>query len=64
MTSGFWPVILVMSPTAASITLRSATASPTPMLTVILVIFGTCMGFASCKSALSFGTTVVAVKLF
>ena len=56
--SGFWPVILVMSPTAASITLRSATASPTPMLTVILVIFGTSMGLASCKSALSLGTTV------
>ena len=44
-SSGFWPVILVRSAAAASTTLRSATASPTPMLTVILVIFGTCMGF-------------------
>ena len=25
----------------------SATASPTPMFTEILVIFGTCMGFAT-----------------
>ena len=48
--SGFWPVIFVRSPTAASMTLRSATASPTPMLTVILVIRGTCMGLASRSS--------------
>ena len=41
--TGFWPVIFVRSPIAASRTLRSATASPTPMLTVIFVIFGTCI---------------------
>ena len=47
VTSGFWPVISVMSPTALSMTFLSATASPTPMFTVILVIFGTCIGFAT-----------------
>jgi hypothetical protein len=57
-STGFWPVILVRSATAASMTLRSATASPTPMFTVILVIFGICMAFLRPKSCLSFGTTV------
>ncbi len=57
--SGFWPVILAMSPAALSMTLRSATASPTPMLTVILVIRGTSMTFDRFNSDLSFGTTVV-----
>ena len=44
-TMGFWPAILVISATACSMTLRSATASPTPILSVILVIFGICMTF-------------------
>ena len=56
--SGFCPVILVRSVTAASITLRSATASPTPMLTVILVIRGTCIAFSILRSSLKRGTTV------
>jgi hypothetical protein len=55
---GFWPVILVRSATAASMTLRSATASPTPMFTVILVIFGTCMTFFTPRSLVSLGITV------
>ena len=38
VTSGFWPVIFVRSVTAASMTFLSATASPTPMFTVILVM--------------------------
>ena len=41
--SGFCPVILVRSATAASITFLSATASPTPMLIVILAMRGTCI---------------------
>jgi len=55
--SGFCPVIFVRSATAASITFLSATASPTPMLTVILVIRGTCIGFASARPSRSCGTT-------
>ena len=57
--SGFWPVILARSAAAASTTLRSATASPTPMFTVILVIRGTCIGFLSPRSLVSWGTTVL-----
>ena len=56
--SGFWPVILVRSATAASITFLSATASPTPMLTVILLMRGTCMRLSIFSSARSFGITV------
>ncbi len=56
---GFWPVILVRSPTAASMTLRSATASPTPMFTVIFVIRGTSIGLDSFRSARSCGTTLL-----
>ena len=41
--AGFWPAILVMSATALSIIFLSFTASPTPMLRVILVMRGTCM---------------------
>ena len=56
--SGFWPVILVRSATAASITLWSATASPTPMLIVILVMRGTCITLAIFRSSRRRGTTV------
>ena len=52
VTTGFWPVILVRSPTAASMTFLSATASPTPMLTVILVMRGTCIGVLAPSSSL------------
>ena len=42
--SGFWPLIFCMSETAFSITFLSAIASPTPILSVILVMRGTCIG--------------------
>ena len=44
VTTGFWPAILVRSPTALSMTFLSATASHTPMFSVILVRRGTCIG--------------------
>jgi hypothetical protein len=44
VTTGFWPAILVRSPTALSMTFLSATASLTPMFSVILVRRGTCIG--------------------
>ena len=44
VTTGFWPAILVRSATALSMTFLSATASLTPMLSVILVMRGTSMG--------------------
>ena len=43
VTTGFWPAILVRSPTALSMTFLSATASLTPMFSVILVMRGTSM---------------------
>ena len=46
VTTGFWPAIKVMSPTAASTFLRSPVPSPTPMLRTTLVSRGTCIGFA------------------
>ena len=49
-TAGFWPVIFARPPLAASMTFLSATASPTPMLIVILVMRGTCMSEASPSS--------------
>src|SRR5882724_7171004 len=58
VTSGFWPVIFARSPTALSMIFLSATASPTPMLTVILVIFGTSMTFFSSRLFWSPGTIV------
>ena len=45
VTTGFWPAILVMSATAFSMTFLSAVVSPTPMLSVILVMRGTCIRF-------------------
>ena len=43
VTTGFWPAILVRSPTAWSITFLSATASLTPMFSVIFSRRGTCI---------------------
>ena len=43
VTTGFWPAILVRSPTALSMTFLSDTASLTPMFSVILVRRGTCI---------------------
>src|SRR3981189_140824 len=45
-----------MSAVAASMTFLSATASPTPMLTVILRMRGTCIVFLRSSLALSSGT--------
>ena len=43
VTTGFWPAILVMSPTALSMIFLSPTASPTPMLRTIFWMRGTCI---------------------
>jgi hypothetical protein len=45
VTIGFWPEIFAMSSTAFSSTFLLPTASPTPMLSVILVRRGTCITF-------------------
>jgi hypothetical protein len=45
VTIGFWPVIVVRSPTAASSALALAIASPSPMLTTTLSSRGICMTF-------------------
>ena len=42
---------------ALSSTLRSASASPTPMFSVIFVIRGTAIGFATPSCFMSAGTT-------
>ena len=55
VTSGFWPVIAVRSLMAPSISFESRAASPTPMLTTILVRPGTCMTFVISNSACSAG---------
>src|SRR5690349_640211 len=52
---GFWPVIAVRSLTAPSISFESRAASPTPMLTTILVRPGTCMMLAISNSLVSAG---------
>jgi len=44
VTIGFWPVIIVMSPMAASRAFAFDRASPRPMLTTILLSFGTSIG--------------------
>ncbi|MNV86559.1 hypothetical protein D3C71_1806030 [compost metagenome] len=44
VTTGFWPVILVMSATAFSSTFLLVAASPTPMFKVTLTRRGTCIG--------------------
>ena len=55
VTSGFWPVIAVRSLTAPSISLESRAASPTPMLTTILTMPGTCITLAISNSDFSAG---------
>ena len=55
VTCGFWPVIAVRSLIAPSISFESRAASPTPMLTTILVRPGTCMTFAKSNSLCSAG---------
>jgi hypothetical protein len=49
------PAITVSSSTAASSCLASFFASPTPMLSVIFVIFGTCMSELRPSSSLRAG---------
>ena len=56
VTCGFWPVIAVRSLTAPSISFESRAASPTPMLTTILVRPGTCMTFVMSNCSCSAGT--------
>ena len=46
VTTGFWPVMMARSPTAASSALAFCSASPRPMLTTIFVRRGTCMGLS------------------
>jgi len=46
VATGFCPLILARSAIALSSFLRSAAASPTPMLITILSSLGTCIGFA------------------
>ena len=55
VTCGFWPVIAVRSLIAPSISFESRAASPTPMLTTILVRPGTCMTFLISNSDCSAG---------
>src|SRR5882757_9084473 len=62
VTAGFWPVIFAISAVAASMTFLSATASPTPMLTVIFKIRGTCIVFLSSSFCLSSGT-ILSLKI-
>ena len=46
VTIGFWPVMRVRSPTAASSALAFVSASPSPMFTTIFSSRGTCIGLA------------------
>jgi len=64
VTAGFCPVIFAMSAVAASITFLSATASPTPMLIVILRIRGTCIVFLRSSLALKLRHELLFVNLF
>ena len=57
VTSGFWPLISVMSATAASSAFLSAAASPTPMFRVIFSSLGTAITLAMPSSSRSRGTT-------
>jgi len=57
VTMGFWPVIVVTSPSAASSALALVRASPRPMLTTILDRRGTCIGFLYSNCFWSAGTT-------
>ena len=54
-TCARWPAIVVSSSIAASMAFASVFASPTPMLSVIFVIRGTCMIESSSSSSLRAG---------
>jgi len=55
--TGFWPVMVRMSATADSSALGLSRASPTPMLTTILLTRGTCITLANWNSFINAGTT-------
>jgi len=57
VTIGFWPVIIVMSPTAASIALAFWRASPSPTLTTIFETLGTSIGLPYSNCLRRAGTT-------
>jgi hypothetical protein len=57
VTIGFWPVMMVRSPRAASSALAFERASPRPMLTTILLSFGTWFGLPYSNCFWSAGTT-------
>src|SRR5687768_2675102 len=64
VTCGFWPVMAVRSRRAPSMSLPSRAASPTPMLTTILVRPGTCMTFWKPNSSRSAGRISSRYRVF
>src|SRR5688572_13053064 len=54
--TAFWPVIVLISSSAASISFLSVTATPIPLLMQIFSIFGTCMIDVYSNFCLSAGT--------
>ena len=63
VTIGFWPVIVVRSPTAASSALAFAIASPRPMLTMTFSRRGISIGFGVAELAAQGRRDVVVVAL-
>jgi hypothetical protein len=57
VTIGFWPVIMTMSPDAASIAFAFDSASPSPTLTTIFSTLGTWFGLPYSNCLTSAGTT-------
>jgi len=64
VTAGFWPGDLGHVGVAASMTFLSATASPTPIFTVIFSIRGTSMVFLSSSFFLKLGHDLFVENLF
>jgi hypothetical protein len=59
VTTGFWPVMVVRSPTAASIALAFVRASPRPTFTTIFARRGTWFGLTYENCFTRAGTTSV-----
>jgi hypothetical protein len=59
VTMGFWPVIVVRSPSAASSALAFVSASPSPMFTTIFATRGTWFGLVYSNCLVSAGTISV-----
>ena len=57
LTMGFCPVIVAISPVAASSEFELSIASPSPMLTMILSRIGNCIGLVYPNSRVSTGVT-------